>query len=163
MEEEDSVADVLDTFVYAIGQIGKTGAAGQLFKLRSWLGEIFHWEEEPVPREKVKPGLIKTRYARLENIAPGDLPKGGFDSFDLVYQLAEESLLEIENKTVQAALHFGKTKSADSHSAQMAICVKPNGYFGHLYMLAIKPFRHYIVYPTLLNALARQLENRDKN
>ncbi|MEP4094276.1 DUF2867 domain-containing protein [Reichenbachiella sp.] len=155
IKESDSIDDVLSTFVLAIGQIGKTGLAGQLFKLRNWLGRVFHWEEEALPRETVKPGLIKNRYAKLEKIAPENLPKGGFDHFNLVYQLPTESLLEIENKTVQAAVHFGKVKSENNYSAQMTIYVKPNGYFGQLYMLIIKPFRHFIVYPTLLKAVGK--------
>lgn len=156
VKEEDNVDKILEAFVLAIAQIGKKGVAGQLFKLRTWLGKIFHWENEPVTRANVKPGLIKIRYAMLEKRSPDDLPKGGFDHFDLVYQLNNESLLEIENKTVQAALHFGKISNGDKLSAQMAIYVKPNGWFGDAYMLAIKPFRHFIVYPTLLKALARQ-------
>ena len=33
----------------------------------------------------------------------------------------------------------------------MAILVKPNGMKGSAYMAAIKPFRHLIVYPQMLN------------
>jgi hypothetical protein len=32
----------------------------------------------------------------------------------------------------------------------MAVYVKPNGVFGTAYMAAIRPFRHLIVYPSML-------------
>jgi hypothetical protein len=37
----------------------------------------------------------------------------------------------------------------------MAILVKPNGLCGTAYMAAIKPFRHLIIYPTMLREGAR--------
>ena len=37
----------------------------------------------------------------------------------------------------------------------MAVLVKPKGRFGRAYMLAITPFRHLIVYPTMLRDLER--------
>jgi Protein of unknown function (DUF2867) len=40
------------------------------------------------------------------------------------------------------------------YRGQMAVLVKPNGLLGTLYMAAIRPFRHLIVYPPLM----RQIE-----
>jgi hypothetical protein len=37
----------------------------------------------------------------------------------------------------------------------MAVCVKPRGLLGTGYMAAIKPFRHLIVYPTMLRGIER--------
>ncbi|MEO9965817.1 MAG: DUF2867 domain-containing protein [Reichenbachiella sp.] len=155
VQKENTTKEVLDTFVLAIGQIGKRGVAGLLFKLRNWMGRVFHWEDSPESKAPLKAGLLRTRFAKLEGLDPDDLPKGGFENFHLVYDLANETLLEIENKTVQAALHFGKVETINGSTVHMTICVKPNGTFGQLYMLAIKPFRHWIVYPTLLKALGR--------
>jgi hypothetical protein len=33
--------------------------------------------------------------------------------------------------------------------------VKPNGLFGNIYMAAIRPFRHLIVYPPMMRELGR--------
>ena len=41
-------------------------------------------------------------------------------------------------------------------AAGLAILVKPNGRLGRLYMLAIKPFRHLIVYPAMLRQIERE-------
>jgi hypothetical protein len=37
----------------------------------------------------------------------------------------------------------------------MAVLVKPNGALGRAYMLAIKPFRHLVVYPAMLRRIGR--------
>jgi len=37
----------------------------------------------------------------------------------------------------------------------MAVLVKPNGLLGEAYMLAIRPFRHLIVYPALTREIGR--------
>ncbi len=42
----------------------------------------------------------------------------------------------------------------------MAVLVKPNGFFGNVYMAAIRPFRHLIVYPPMLRYLGREWQER---
>ena len=37
----------------------------------------------------------------------------------------------------------------------MAVLVKPNGLLGNAYMAAIRPFRHVIVYPRMLQQIER--------
>jgi Protein of unknown function (DUF2867) len=37
------------------------------------------------------------------------------------------------------------------------VLVKPNGLLGEAYMLAIRPFRHLIVYPGMMRRIERQL------
>jgi hypothetical protein len=44
----------------------------------------------------------------------------------------------------------------------MAVLVKPNGRFGRVYMAAIKPFRHLIVYPAMLRQIEREWRARDQ-
>ena len=42
----------------------------------------------------------------------------------------------------------------------MAILVKPNGQFGNAYMVAIRPFRHLIVYPAGMRQIEREWRAR---
>ncbi len=42
----------------------------------------------------------------------------------------------------------------------MAVLVKPNGPFGHLYMAAIEPFRYLGVHPALLRGIGRGWQAR---
>jgi Ni,Fe-hydrogenase I large subunit len=42
----------------------------------------------------------------------------------------------------------------------MAVLVKRNGLLGHAYMAAILPFRHFIVYPRMLDEIGRRWRAR---
>lgn len=70
--------------------------------------------------------------------------------FKNVYELENEFVQELANKTVHDLTHLGwvRTESGE-YELRMAALVKPNGLFGRLYMLAILPFRYLIVYPSL--------------
>ena len=48
-------------------------------------------------------------------------------------------------------MHIGRVPAGpDRFTAEMAVLVKPNGTLGRLYMAAIRPFRHLIVYPAMM-------------
>jgi hypothetical protein len=49
---------------------------------------------------------------------------------------------------------------AGGHRGQMAVLVKPNGLLGNAYMAAIKPFRHLLVYPAMMQHLERDWRAR---
>lgn len=113
--------------------------AGALFALRSWLGEVFGWD------------------------GGGDKDEASLP-FEPVYCLAEEELLEIKNATVHAFMHIGRValeaeEGGASHgewAPQMGVYVRPKGLFGKAYMAAIAPFRHGIIYPAMMRAVARE-------
>jgi len=128
-----------------------TGAAGLLFRLRHWLGDVFGWDEGaalPIP------GCAETRVAdRLPEearLAPG----GG--AFEPVYFDDAECLHEISNQTVHALMHMGWVQTPTGYAPEMAVYVKPRGFFGRAYMGLIDPFRHWIVYPALMKQVKRQ-------
>ena len=57
---------------------------------------------------------------------------------------------------MHGVLHLGWVPDgAGGHRGQMAVLVKPNGLLGVAYMAAIAPFRHLVVYPTLMRDLGR--------
>lgn len=41
------------------------------------------------------------------------------------------------------------------YRGQMAVLVKPNGVLGRVYLAAIGPFRHLVVYPRMLDDIAK--------
>jgi uncharacterized protein DUF2867 len=133
------------------------GIAHALWVVRWKLGEIFGWDEP-------KDGAGK-RVPTLRDRLPEDLNETGpeFDSlpFDPLYMTENEWAAEVANKTVHGVLHLGwvPDESGGWHG-QMAVLVKPNGLFGEAYMLAIKPFRHLIVYPALMRRLGRDWQRR---
>src|SRR5690606_14068459 len=93
------------------------------------------------------------------------LPPEGSGDFVPVYIFEHESLAEIENATVHAALHLSRvpleTPEQDNGATiQMAVYVKPKGFLGRAYMALIKPFRLLIVYPAMMRTMGRRWERR---
>ena len=61
---------------------------------------------------------------------------------------------EIVNRTMHGVMHIGWVPDqAGGYHGQMAVLVKPNGLLGLVYMAAIAPFRHLIVYPPLMREI----------
>lgn len=140
----------MDQFKKTEAQLSKNGPAGMLFKLRLALGKLFGWDALP---DANRAGSIRLRYAQQNGLTVLQLPTPGTGSFVPVYQLENEFLSEIENETVHATLHFGRVQlRTNVWGIQMAIYVKPKGRFGKAYMLLIKPFRLWIVYPAMMRA-----------
>lgn len=158
LQPEHSLSLVQEQFSKATSKIESKGPAGLLFRLRFFLGRIFKWDEK-VKITKIIPGTIRARYANAETLVYEQLPDPGDGNFIPVYNLNKESLAEIENATVHAAIHLGRVP-LDEHTftVQMTIYVKAKGIFGHIYMWLIKPFRWLIVYPTLMRVIGKSWE-----
>ncbi|GAA0939974.1 DUF2867 domain-containing protein [Nonomuraea longicatena] len=114
-----------------------------LFALRWRIGALLGWDD---PARAA---------ASLRERLPADLRRAprGHDSPGLplkaLYELRTESARELANRTGHCVMHLGWAPAADGHELRMAVLVKPRGRFGRLYMAAIAPFRHLIVYPAL--------------
>jgi hypothetical protein len=68
---------------------------------------------------------------------------------------------EFANRTMHGVLHLGwVAEESGGYRGQMAVYVKPNGLLGNAYMAAIKPFRHLVVYPQMLQAMERRWHER---
>ncbi|NYI05297.1 hypothetical protein FHU37_002240 [Allostreptomyces psammosilenae] len=138
----------------AAGGFARQGRAARfLFAVRWKLGALLGWDDPTAG--------VGARVPSLRDRLPGDLRDAdrGPDSDEMplkaVYETATESARELANRTVHTVMHLGWAPAADGdHELRMAVLVKPNGWFGRLYMAAIAPFRHLVVYP----ALARQWE-----
>ncbi|MEV4334377.1 DUF2867 domain-containing protein [Streptomyces sp. NPDC049597] len=132
-----------------------------LFAVRWKLGAIFGWD---------KPSAgVGERVSSLRDRLPDDLrdaPRGPDDEgmpLKAVYELDRESARELANKTVHTVMHLGWVQGAnDGYELRMAVLVKPNGTFGRLYMAAIAPFRHLIVYPSLTRQWERAWRDRNE-
>jgi len=124
-----------------------------LFAVRWKLGTLFGWDKP----DKGLVGRVESLIDRL----PRDLRQDAAGEavpntpFTMVYELHDECVIELANKTVHDLCHLGWVPTGDGeYELRMAALVKPNGRLGRLYMVAIKPFRYLIVYP----ALTRQWE-----
>ncbi|ORT57215.1 DUF2867 domain-containing protein [Streptomyces sp. CB03238] len=134
-----------------------------LFALRWKLGALFGWDKQTAG--------LDARVQSLRDRLPRDLREtvdetaDGSDSgkspFTPVYELADESVRELANKTCHTLMHLGWVRDGDGdHELRMAVLVKPNGRFGRLYMALIAPFRYLIVYPALTRQWERAWRDR---
>ena len=129
-------------------------AARALFSLREKLGNLFGLDSDSTG--------IGTRVETLRERLPEDLrqsPGPEFDSlpFTSLYMLEDEWAAEVANETVHGVIHLGWIgDGTGDYRGQMAVLVKPNGLLGKVYMAAIKPFRHLIVYPPLMRQIERE-------
>ncbi len=122
---------------------------GFLLAVRWKLGALFGWDARET-------GLGERVFALREGL-PEDLrtvPRGsdrGLAPFTPVYQLPDEAVLELANKTVHTAMHLGWAQDDNGgHELRMTVLVKPNGLMGRLYLAAIAPIRHLVVLPIFL-------------
>ena len=132
--------------------------ARALWAIRWKLGEIFGWDDEDTG--------IGSRVPTLLDRLPEDLrgaPRPEWDAlpFKSLYLLDDEWAAEIANKTVHGVMHLGWVPDGKGgYHGQMAVLVKPNGLFGNVYMAAIRPFRHLVVYPPMLKEVGRAWRER---
>jgi hypothetical protein len=134
---------------------GSSGAAKVLWTIRWKVGELLGWDDPAAG--------LGSRVRTLRDRLPADLrdaPSGPDPDplpFRPLYLLEDEWAAEIANRTVHGVLHLGWVPDgAGRYRGQMAVLVKPNGVLGSAYLLAIRPFRHRIVYPQLLRRIERR-------
>jgi hypothetical protein len=110
---------------------------------------------------------LGARVPTLRDRLPADLreTRSGpdFDALPMtpLYLLDDEFAAEVANRTMHGVMHIGRIPDeAGGFHAQMAVLVKPNGLLGNVYMAAIRPFRHLIVYPAVMRDGARAWTSR---
>ncbi len=161
LQSEHSLDQFLTLFRSAGDQLSGKGLAGLLFRFRLFLGKLFHWDEQQ-PVDHLIPGTLRHRYAGREQLTFEELPDPGTGDFIPVYQLENEFLSEIANKTVEAALHISRVPQDGVWVVHMAVYVKPKGGFGRFYMALIKPFRLWVVYPAMMRSAKKKWEHFTK-
>ena len=78
-----------------------------------------------------------------------------------LYRTDTEFAAELSNQTVHAVMHLAWVqRGSDRYQGQMAVYVRPRGWFGQAYMALIKPFRYMVVYPALLRQMERTWKAR---
>ena len=135
--------------------LSSSRATRALFGLRWKLGELLGWDDSTTG--------VGSRVPSLRERLPADLrsaPTPKFDAlpFTSLYLLKDEWAAEIANQTMHGVMHIGVVPDeTGGYRGQMAVLVKPNGLLGDMYMAAIRPFRHLIVYPRLTEEIDRRL------
>ncbi|GAB3656265.1 hypothetical protein GCM10027589_15780 [Actinocorallia lasiicapitis] len=132
-----------------------TGAwpARLLFAARWKIGALLGWDTPQARNVR----MVRDRLPDDLRATPGDTGR----PFTPLYELGDESARELANKTVHAIMHLGWVPAVGGHELRMAVLVKPNGLPGRLYMAAIAPFRHLVVYPALTRQWEEAWQNRN--
>jgi hypothetical protein len=130
-------------------------AARALWAIRWKLGELLGWDGPNGGHRSGRP--------TLRDRLPVDLREGpsgpAFDEapFTSVYLIEDEWAAEIVNRTVHGIMHIGWVPDQPGgYRGEMAVYVKPNGLLGAVYMAAIRPFRHLVVYPPLMREIEKE-------
>ncbi|MDH3201345.1 MAG: DUF2867 domain-containing protein [Myxococcales bacterium] len=118
-----------------------------LFALRAFLGRLFRWDGE-------RPARTTRSYARRltdkdheRSLEPPGKVEG---PFRLLYVFPTEALGEAINSTVHAFSCLALVPREGGYFLYWAIYVRPGKALTRFYMALIDPFRHWIVYPSIL-------------
>ncbi|HEY2283412.1 MAG TPA: DUF2867 domain-containing protein [Solirubrobacteraceae bacterium] len=134
--------------------------ARALWSIRWKVGGLLGWDE-------AETGLGE-RVPTLRKRLPGDLldaPGPAFDAlpFTSLYLIENEFAAEIANRTMHGVVHLSWiADGTGGYHGQMAVLVKPNGLLGSVYMAAIRPFRHLIIYPAMMRQIERESTRSDR-
>lgn len=143
---------------------GSSGPARFLWQVRELLGRWFGLGaiDEPSDAESAF-AIPGTEETSLRGRLPADLQGTADDlayahlPFEPLFRTPTEYAAEIGNATVHGVMHLAWVpKDGDTYQGQMAVYVKPRGWFGKAYMAFIKPFRYLVVYPAAERQIARQ-------
>lgn len=125
--------------------------ADALYGVRHLLGRAFGWDRVPLRPEDSLLSRLSASDRRDSEIAPGT-PDG---AFRVLYQFPGEALSEIRNATVQGYVCVALARIATGYRLYFAVYVRPVSWITRPYLLAIEPFRRFILYPAMLRRLRR--------
>lgn len=133
---------------------GSSHVVRTLFAIRWKLGGLLGWDAPDTGLDARVPTLRDRLPADLRDAPSG--PVFAALPFSPLYLLDDEFAAEIANRTMHGVMHLGWVADGDGgYHGQMAVYVKPNGALGSAYMAAIRPFRHVLVYPSMLRQIER--------
>jgi Protein of unknown function (DUF2867) len=137
-----------------------SSAVRALFAIRWKLGKLLGWDAPDAG--------LGSRVPTLGDRLPTDLrdgpsgPEFAALPFTSLYLTDDEWAAEIANRTMHGVMHIGRVPDGTGgFRTQMAVLVKPNGLLGNAYMAAIRPFRHLIVYPSMMRRIERAARARE--
>jgi hypothetical protein len=122
-----------------------------LFGLRRFLGRVFGWDRIPMRDEQSLLFRLSAQDRRDSQVVPGT----GAGAFRILYQFPTEMLSETRNATVQGYVCVALAPTAGGYRLYWAVYVIPVSRITRPYLMAIEPFRRFILYPAMLRRLRR--------
>lgn len=125
--------------------------ANALYGVRQFLGRLFDWDRAPMRPEQSLLSRLSERDRRDSEITPGtrDGP------FLLLYQFPGEALSETRNATVHGYICTALARTATGYRLYWGVYVRPVSWVTRPYLIAIEPFRRFILYPAMLRRIRR--------
>ena len=125
--------------------------ANALYGVRHVLGRVFDWDRVPMRPEESLLSRLSERDRRDSEITPGtrDGP------FLLLYQFPGEALSETRNATVHGYVCTALARTATGYRLYWGVYVLPVSRLTRPYLIAIEPFRRFILYPAMLRRIRR--------
>jgi hypothetical protein len=153
--EESDFPALVQGFADGDPSQGSSRLARALWSIRWKVGELLDWDEAetglgarvPTLRERLPSVLLDAAGPSFETLP-----------FTTLYLIEDEFAAEIANRTMHGVMHLSwVADGTGAYRGQMAVLVKPAGLLGSVYMAAIRPFRHLIIYPTMMRQIEREL------
>jgi hypothetical protein len=125
--------------------------ANVFYAVRRGLGRVFGWDRIPMRPEDSLLSQLSERDRRDSEIAPGT-PDG---SFLILYQFPGEALSETRNATVHGYVCLALARITTGYRLYFAVYVLPVSWLTRPYLIAIEPFRRFLLYPAMLRRIRR--------
>src|SRR5215212_7865359 len=122
-----------------------------LFGSRRFLGRVFGWDRTPMCPEDSLVSRLTNQDRRDSEIAPGT--RDG--AFRILYRFPGEMLSEIRNATVQGYVCLALAPTTAGYRLYWAVYVLPVSWLSRPYLIAIEPFRRFLLYPAMLRRIRR--------
>lgn len=122
-----------------------------LYGVRHFLGRVLGWDRVQMRPEDSLLSRLSERDRRDSEITPGT-PDG---AFLLLYQFPGEVLSETRNATVHGYVCTALTRTATGYRLYWGVYVLPVSGLTRPYLIAIEPFRRFILYPAMLRRIRR--------
>jgi hypothetical protein len=166
IEADPAKGETFSEFIALVAALGSTTdsrATRALIRARELLGRACGWDVGkhtlPIPgcREtSVAERLTEADRAR-NRVASLSLPRQQLVDLKEVYLFEDEALVEFNNRTIHGLLHFAWVAlPGGRYTPRLGVYVKSRGRLSDLYLAAIRPFRHWIVYPAWTGKVARE-------
>jgi hypothetical protein len=125
--------------------------ANGLYGARRFLGRVFGWDRVQLRPEESLLSRLSDRDRRNSEIAPGTR----VGPFLLLYQFSHEALSETCNATVHGFICTALARTANGYRLYWGVYVLPGSRLTRPYLIAIEPFRRFILYPAMLRRIRR--------
>jgi len=125
--------------------------ASVLFGVRLFLGRVFGWDRVPMRGEVSSMSRLSECDRHLSEILPGT--RDGY--FIVLYQFPREALVETRNRTVHGYLCTALAPTATGYRLYWGVYVLPVSWLTRPYLMAIEPFRRFVLYPSMLRRIRR--------